>query len=339
MNNYKTIFQGWLEFGSHRSYNKVLEMFEQRAENFYRFDILFKQEDVFSEDQKSILFPKYIKEGTEKSWKNTVSLLEFIAQFAVAGNVSTWVTNSGTIVRQNFIEPKSDRQAVQAYQEGKKLTTEGKEDEAVDALNRAIEKYARHAQAYERRGYIKTLLGNYQEAFSDFSKSISFAPLNPEAYLGRAKVNMIWDNYEDAIPDLERVIKNTIPHQSIFWVARRYKAECFIHLDQPKGALLDLKLFNNRDFDNENPNYDWKKYMSYLYGTALLETEKYEEALKVFENALTLDKGNGKITDADILFQRSLALKKLGRKGFVGALKEAAHAGSTKAAEMLTEVE
>ena len=47
---YKTIFSGQLEFGNERSFERVQQMFEHRAENYYRLVLLVKQEDIFNEE-------------------------------------------------------------------------------------------------------------------------------------------------------------------------------------------------------------------------------------------------------------------------------------------------
>ena len=80
---YKTIFKGRLEFGSQKSYDKVLKMYHHRVENYYKSDILLNEEEIFDESSNSLNVPRFITQGSVKSWKNTVSLLEYLAQFAV----------------------------------------------------------------------------------------------------------------------------------------------------------------------------------------------------------------------------------------------------------------
>ena len=75
-------------------------------------------------DVSSLTVPKFIVHGSEKSWKNTVRLLEYVAQFAVAGNFGAWMTEEGKVLLQDFVEPQSDRIAVQAYLEGRRLSQE-----------------------------------------------------------------------------------------------------------------------------------------------------------------------------------------------------------------------
>ena len=156
---YKTIFKGRLEFGNARSYDKVLKMYQHRVENYYKSDVLLVEEEIFDESSYSLIVPRYITQGSKKSWKNTMSLVEYVAQFAVSGNFGGWMTEEGKILQHGIVEPKSERQAVQAFLRGRELSNaKGKETEAVEALTKAIEKYEGHAQAYERRGHVNLML-------------------------------------------------------------------------------------------------------------------------------------------------------------------------------------
>jgi len=333
---YKTIFTGRLEFGSPKSYDKVLKMYQHRVENYYKSDILLNEEEIFDEESASLSVPRLIIQGSEKSWKNTVSLLEYVAQFAVAGNMGAWMTEEGKILRHGVVEPKSDRAAVQAFLKGRDLIgTEGKESEAMEALNRAIEKYERHAQAYERRGYVNFLLKNYEEALYDYSKSIDIAPSNSEPYFGRANVKILVGDLQGAIADLELAIKRSIPLQPIYWRCRKIKADCYFKLNDYKGALLDLRLFTKRAFKADNPNFLYKRAAFFNYGKALLETGSYEEAINAFSSSLNMEEGNDSISEAERLTHRGIARKKAGKNGYLQDWKAAVKLGSKEAAALI----
>lgn len=333
---YKTIFSGHLEFGSERSYDKVLKMFQHRVENYYRFDILLEEEEIFNSETMSLNVPRYInKETPNKSWKNTVNLLEYLAQFAVAGSVSAWKVG-GPKLEYKFIEPKGDKVAVQAFLKGRELIkAEGKETEAKKALDRAIDKFARHALAYERRGYINYRLRNYDDAMYDFTKSIDISQRNPESHLGRARVKIIQGDLKGASVDLGEAVKQSIPLQPIYWTARRLKSECHIALEEFDKAIFELKLFTKRQFKPENPNYKWRKNAFFNYGKSLLEVGEYASAIQAFNEAVKLEEGKEYTPEAEQFLYRGIALKKAGKKGFVKDWKEAAGLGSTEAAELL----
>lgn len=335
---YKTIISGRLEFGTARSYEKVLKMFEHRVENYYKSDIAIKGEDIFVEESTSLNVPRFITQATEKTFRNTLNLLEYIAQYAVAGDLSAWMTENGKVLKHKIIEPTGDKVAVQAYLHGRELVKEsGKETEAKAALSRAIEKFERHALAYERRGFVNFQLGNYDDAFYDYSKSIDINPKKAEPYLGRAFIKIQQQDYKAAIVDLEKAIKHSIPLESVYWKCRRVKADCHLKLEDYKAALLDLKLFTKRNFPEGNPNIPWRKEVFFNYGKALTEVADFTDAVKAFDSALAIKEGKGTTDNAEILVNRGLALKKAGQAGFVKDWKEAANQGSKKAAELLEE--
>lgn len=335
---YKTIFKGRLEFGSPKSYEKVLKMYQHRVENYYKSDILLNEEDIFDEASSALNVPRFITQGTEKSWKNTFSLLEYIAQFAVAGNFVAWMTDEGKILHHGVVEPQSDKIAVQAYLKGRDLMEKSvKEGEAKEALSKAIEKYERHALAYERRGQVNLMLQNYEDAMYDFTKSIDFAFGHPEPYLGRAKVHVRNNDFKAAIGDLEQAIKNSIPLQPIYWVARRLKADCHLKIKDYNGALADLKFYANRKFKAEDPNYLMKRGVSFKYGKTLLETGDFQEALDVFDSVLEMKEGNDKITESEKILYRGIAKKKAGKTGFLKDWQQASKLGSTQADKLIKE--
>ena len=333
---YKTIWTGRLEFGSARSYEKVLKMYQHRVESYYKSDILLTEEQIFDEESASLIVPRFIAQGSEKSWKNTISMLEYVAQFAVSGNMTAWMTENGKILRHGIVEPKNDRSVVQAYLKGRELLEKkGNEEAAIKSLTRAIEKYDRHAQAYERRGFINFQLKNYDDAIYDFTKSIDFSPSNPESYFGRANIYKLQKNYTEAIKDFDMAVKTSIPLQPIYWQARRFKAQCHFVLKDYAGALPDLKFFCNRNFKPGNPNIPYRRTVWFDYGKALLETEQYEEAFHAFDTVLQIPEGKDRISEADKYIYRGIAREKAGKNGFLKDWKEAEKLGSKKATQLL----
>jgi tetratricopeptide (TPR) repeat protein len=310
-------------------------MYQHRVENYYKSDILL-DEEVFDEESFSLNVPRFITQGSEKSWKNTISMLEYVAQFAIAGNLTAWMTENGKILRHGIVEPKSDRKAVQAFLKGRELIEEkGKEDQAIKSLTRAIEKYDRHAQAYERRGHINFQLKNYDDAVYDFTKSIDYSPSNPEPYLGRGNVHKLNKNYDEAIQDFDLAIKTSIPLQPIYWQARRFKAACHISQKDFQGSLADLKFFCNRVFKNGDPNEAYKRAMWFEYGKSLLQVEEFEQAFHAFEQVLNLEEGKDRISEADKYLYRGIAREKCGKNGFLKDWKKAEELGSKKATQLL----
>jgi len=338
---YKSIFKGRLEFGNSRSYDKVLKMYQHRVENYYKSDVLLNEEEIFDESSYSMIVPRHITQGSKKSWKNTMSLVEYVAQFAVSGNFGGWMTEEGKILHHGIVEPKSERVAVQAFLKGRDLSeAKGKETEAMESLTKAITKFERHAQAYERRGHVNFILKNYEDALSDFTKSIDFSSASPEAYYGRAIVKLAIDekDLESAIEDFTMAVKTSIPLQSIYWVARRKKGMCLVELGNHEDAVKEFKFFSNRKFKPDNPNFNWRRSVFFHYGKSLLALGQLEEAVKAFEASLNLQEGNDNIPDCDKLYFRAVSLHKAGKRGYRKNFEEAIKSGSKAASKYLTDL-
>ncbi len=334
---FKTILSGCLEFGSQRSYEQVLKLYQHRVENYYRNDILLNAEEVFQEESFILTVPRFIKECPERSWKNTLNLLEYVAEYAIAGDLRAWVIQEGKLVEQRVIEPSGDKSATQAFLQGREMVKEkGMEEEAMESLNRAIDKFERHALAYERRGYINFRLRNFDDALYDFTKSIDINSNIPEPFWGRANTKIKKQDFKGAITDLEQAISKSIPHQEIYWSARRLKGELHLQLGEFQKAIFELKMVTKRAFREDDPNFKWQKNAMYNYGRALFEIGQYAEAVQAFNQMMNFEAHRAEApSKADQFLTRGLARQKAGESGFVSDLKEAAGLGSKQAAELL----
>ena len=291
---------------------------------------MLDQEEVFNKEMLALEVPRYVGQHLDKTYRNTVSLLEYSAQFAISGEIRAWQTDKGTVLSYAYIEPESDKAAVVDFRKGKELVGEdGREQEALEALSNAIEKYNNHAYAYEKRGEVNYMLKKYHDSLRDFNKCLAIDDSIPDAYLGRANIAIHNKDYQEAIDNLELTLKKSIALQSIYWKARRLKAECHLELDQPEKAAFDLKLFANRKFDAKNPNAKYSKQIKLQYMEVLAEIESYADLLEFIG---TLDLEN-EFADQEplIIFFRGLSKHKLGKKGHLKDLKAAIKAGSERA--------
>jgi len=335
----KTIIQGRLEFGNQKSYEKVTKMFLQRIETYYKTDVLFKFEDIFKEDEFALEIPRYVHHITDKAFRVTTSLLGYCAQFAVAGSVRAWLIREGEVIAFETLEPDSDKGAVQSFVKGRKLVkVKGKEEEAIQALSLAIEKFDRNAQAYERRAKVNFLMKNYHDALRDYKKCITIDPNIPTAYYGIAKIHMIREEYDEAIKNLEEALKKSIALQTLYWKSRKLKAECHMIKKEWDKAAFDLKLYTNRKFDSQDPNSYWQRWAHYMYGVILMEQELFADALQSLEKAAAFTEINDGIKESDIIAQRGIAKLKTGKSGYVKDIKDAASKGSKKAKNILKSI-
>ncbi len=336
---FKTIISGRLEFGTPRSFEQVVKMFEHRKENYYKNDILLNAEEIFLEEGCALEVPRYITQSSERTLQNTLNLLKQVAQFAVAGDMNAWMVDEGKVIKQGMIEPHSDKTAVKAFLRGRDLMNEaGMENEAREALSRAIEKFERHALAYERRGYVNFRLRNYTDALYDYNKSIDINPRKADPYFGRAFVRIAQNDFAAAITDFDQAIKFSIPLQSIYWKSRRLKADCLIHNKQFELAAKEMALFLKRKFKPEDSNYQWRQRVFFQYGKALMEMGKYKDAVVAFDSTLSTETTKEPVVEAEVLLQRGIALQKAGQDGFAENWKKAADRGSKKAAQLLEEM-
>lgn len=336
--HHKTIIQGRIEFGNEKSYSKARKMYVSRAESYYKNDVLFEPEEIFFEENFSLNIPRFVKQVFDKAYKNTSALLEYIVQFGVSGELNLWLLEEGKILHFKNLEPDSDKVAVQSFIKGKNLINEkGKEQEAIDALNKAIEKYDRHAQAYERRAKVNFILQKYHDALRDYNKSIGLDPNNPYAYFGKAEVHIFKEEFKEAAETLDLSIKKSVALQAIHWKSRKLKGKIHLMLSEYEKAIFELKLFTKRKFAEDNPNFNQKNDAFFDYGVALLEAEKFDEAVEAFESSIDLDSSEGKNVNPKKLRFRGVAKHKAGKNGFKKDIKEAAELGDKEAAKLLKE--
>ncbi len=289
METFRVIISGRFEFASSRSFERVRTLYEERSEVHYRNQVLLKAEDHFQEEALCFNLPRTVCESNKKNWENTIRLLEFIAGYAISGAVFAYLTKSGKKIEEIVIEPRGDRDAISAYETGKALEQKGDEEKAHEAYSKAIDKFERHAMAYERRGYTNIKLEKYAEALYDFDKSIGIYPHNPGAYFGMGLVFLKQKKWEKAAEAFESSRTFSIPHQPIFWKAKRLKGECLLELQRWEEAEKEFSAFVKRKFEEENPNVKDLPRTWLNLGIALQEQGKKEEAIKAFQQAIDGD--------------------------------------------------
>ncbi len=339
MDDLKFIFKGRLDFGSKRSFDNVLNMYEWKVVNHYKKDVQLLAEEIFDEEQYCLSFPRsYVLHGTQKNFTANYHLLEYLSEFALWGQLEMWMIENREVKEYHLVEPTGDRVVINQYTKGKNLSfREGKSEEAMAALDIAIQKYEKHAQAYERRAYISTMLKKYHDAIRDYTKSIKIYAGAPDPYYGRAIVHKIENNFDKAAEDFDTSIKRSIPLQPIHWKSRRRKAECLMEINQFEDAAKELKFFNIRKHKEDDPNFKYKKKALFDYGICLYELGQFKDAAQKFNESLEITEGKDAPIDEELLYRRGLARHKAGLPDFEKDLKKAAKAGIKKAAEALEE--
>ena len=286
MSEYKVIIAGHLEFGSQRAYNQVREQYAHRMENYYKNDILLKPESIFREDEMALDVPRTVLPSTERLWLNTLNLLERVVTFSIAGSLNLWRLDAGVMVDHHKLEPKSDRTTVQLFNRGRELVDQNDhEQEALTMMTKVVGRFERHAQAYERRGFVNFRLGNDKDAMYDYTKSISINPLMPESYYGRGLVYAKQGDMAAAAADFESVTKNSIPHQSIYWMAQVALGDAYLQLGRPADAMRIFGMFNKRKQRIASlDKYD--RRVAYQLGQLYVKAGRNPDAATAFEKAL-----------------------------------------------------
>ena len=91
--------------------------------------------------------------------------------------------------------------------EAEKLESEGKYEEAILLLDKAIEKDPENIYALINRGVDKSILEDYTGAINDYTKIIEIDSDNALAFLNRGKNKKRLEDYQGAIEDFEKAIK------------------------------------------------------------------------------------------------------------------------------------
>lgn len=338
-NFFKVIFQGKLEFGTARSYNKIVQLYEQKSEVLYKKEVLFKAtEEIFVEEDLSLTINRFIGTSSDKVWKNTISLLEYCAQFSVSGSLNGWMTENGGVLQHVHIEPKAEKSSVMLYHEGKKMAEkEGREKEAIDLLTEAIEKHNRHSQAYEKRGYINFHLKNFDDAIYDFKKSVSFDPMNSSSFYGLGRAYMIKKDLITAINYLDEAVKQSIALQAIHWASRRAKGNCHLDLKEFDKAAFEFKLFTSRNFLDGDPNIKHLPQTWFNYGKTLFALGKLDVALEAFDVSIEGSNEMEVERHAELFMHRGIARKAAGNADYILDLKKAAELGLESASQLLAQ--
>lgn len=336
---YKTIIQGRLSFNNEKSFGKVHKMFEYRTETYYKNDVLVDQEEIFNEEALTLSIPRFVGNASEKSFRNTVSLLEYCSQFAVSGEINAWMIEEGKVLNHKNIQPESDKAIVMQFRKGDEYFREGQDEEALKAFSRTIEKYDAHAQAYERRGWTNMHLKNYSDALYDFNKAIKIDDSIAYAHYGKAIIARDENNLEEAIKNFDLTLKKSVALETLYWKARVKKAECHIDLSQWDKAEFDLRFFTKRKFKDGDVNLRKKAYGYMMYSYVLLQKDMAKEALEQIDLAFEhYDEDSKGFTPAKGHYYRGLIKQALNKRDFKQELRKAEELGSKKAAELLSQL-
>lgn len=313
MSEYRIIIAGQLEFGSERVFRQVLDQYIHRMENYYKNDILLKAENIFKEEEMILDIPRTVVTGTERHWLNTLNLLERVVSFSMAGSINLWRLNAGTIMDHQVLEPHSDRTTVQLFNKGRQLVNQAeKEQEALAMMTRVVGRFARHAQAYERRGFVNYRLGNIDDALYDYDKSLKINPSMPESHYGRGLAYASKEDWAKAAEDFDLVTKNSIPHQAIYWMAQVALGDSYLKMGRPADALRVYNMFSKRKQKIASlDRYD--RRVNSTFGKLLAKSGRHNDAVIAFQRALGAEADVKAPKEFEIRYHLGLTFQALGK--------------------------
>lgn len=313
MSEYRIIIAGKLEFGSERVFTQVFDQYMHRMEHYYKNDILLKPEGFFKEEELTLDVPRTVVVGSERHWLNTLNLLERVVSFSMSGSLNLWRLSAGTILDHHLLEPNSDRTTVQLFNRGRQLVNqEDKEQEALKMMTKVVDRFARHAQAYERRGFVNLRLKNIDDAIYDYNKSLKINPGLPESHYGRGIAYTQKGRLEEAAVDFEAVTKNSIPHQSIYWMAQVALGDTLMELGRPADALRIYNMFSKRKQRIASlDRYD--RRVNTVFGKLLMKAGRQDDAVTAFSRALEGTPDKKAPAESTIQYQLGLAYQALGK--------------------------
>ena len=314
MSEYKIIIAGQLEFGNQKVFQQVYDQYVHRMENFYKDDILIKPDKYFNEEALSLVIPRTVLMGSKRHWLNTVNLLMRVVDFSIAGSLNMWRLDRGQIIDHHLLEPKAERTTVQIFNKGRELIGQAdQETKAKAMMDKVVKRFARHAQAYERRGFINLSLNNLDDALYDYNKSLKINPTMPEAYYGRGIVYTRLNDWENAALDFEAVTKNSIPYQSIYWRAQVSLGDALLKLNRPTDALRIFNMFYKRKQKIASlEHYD--RRVNFEFAKLLVDADRLSEAYGAFEASLAAADDPKAPDVKDIHVAYGEALRKGGRE-------------------------
>lgn len=152
-------------------------------------------------------------------------LITFTLAVFVAGGASAWT--------YNYIASAPDR-ADKEFQQGMKMMSPGKYQDAVVHFTQALSIYKQLPDAYLERGNANRILGEMDAALADYQAAADLNPVLPEAHSGIA---MIYIERHDTEHALEHLNKSISLHPTV--EAFYQRGQILESLGQHEKAIAD----------------------------------------------------------------------------------------------------
>lgn len=161
---------------------------------------------------------------------------------------------------------------------------------ALDEASQRVAKNPRDAEAFIRRGELRSIINDFAGARSDFEKAIQITPKSAEAYRGRGFISLITNDAKSALADFEKALELAAPNAKVQVSPTRFislRHSIMFQRSSARSKLGDIE-GAMRDLDEviaENPD----DAGSYLNRANLYKDKKdYNRALADLDRAIEL---------------------------------------------------
>lgn len=232
----RVIFKGKFDFGTPETVSRITRLLEPRILNLYKSDFPWKLEDMLPEGVDQLVIKPESMHLTERTWKHAIDGLEFMAQFALCGEVMAFQLGS-TKKPGKVVRPNSEKAAVILYIHAMDSTCMVNRR---DLLDQTIEKYPAHSDALVARAQMEMDNDDLAAAVIDLERALERDPEHTAALLAYAHCSFRSGDTKDALSRLTKTMNNSMPLEDIHWRARHLKSE--IHQANAEYALAAKEL-------------------------------------------------------------------------------------------------
>ncbi|MCF8239497.1 MAG: tetratricopeptide repeat protein [Saprospiraceae bacterium] len=238
----RVIFKGKFDFGSPETVSRIVRLLEPRILNLYKSDFPWKLEELLPEGAEKVIIRPESMHLTDRTWKHAIDGLEFMAQFALCGEVMAFQLGAtkkpGVVVR-----PISEKAAVILYIHAMESDDMGNRR---DLLNQAIDKYPAHCDALVARAQLEMDTDQLQEALVDLDRALARDAEHSGALLAYARCKYSLGESKEALAVLAKTMKYSMPLEDIHWRARHLKAVIYQANEEYALAVKELKALLTR---------------------------------------------------------------------------------------------
>jgi protein O-mannosyl-transferase len=244
-------------------------------------------------------------EGFYWLWSKSKKFVAVVVASAFAGlycfqtyaRCAVW---ENTLVLWNDVIDKHKTIPAAYYNRGLYFFNNGRDSDALNDFNKAIELKPNYADAYNNRGSVFMKFGKIENALTDLNNAVSYNKNLTQAYFNRGYIFYQRKDYDQALRDYNRVIDL---NPDVDKLAVVYNVMALLFTDEKKyveainhfNKAIELQPAFPEAFNNR--------------GVVFIKQQNYTEALRDFSSAITL-----KSNYSEAYFNKGIAESNLGDK-------------------------